>query len=190
MNLALRFRLRVCKTCQQEQEKNWPAALGFHWFKNTNSVWCCRTCAHTDVSYFCLMAFDPVILHTECKFRTSRSGGKGGQHVNKVSSRVELVFDLANTTLLEETQKAILQEKLAGRINKDGLLQVIEDGDRSQHTNKENAIKKFDALLKKALTPRKKRKKTAVPKGVIEKRISDKKKRSEIKKVRKKDVGE
>ncbi|MGL4595992.1 MAG: alternative ribosome rescue aminoacyl-tRNA hydrolase ArfB [Bacteroidia bacterium] len=132
--------------------------------------------------------FDPSILHSELKFRATRSGGKGGQHVNKVSSRVELSFDVLNSTALDETQKQILQEKLVNRISKEGLLQVIEDSDRSQHANKEKVIKKFNTLLIKAFTPKKKRKKTAVPKAVKEKRISDKKKRSEIKKVRSKNL--
>ncbi len=132
--------------------------------------------------------FDPATLHSELKFRATRSGGKGGQHVNKVSSRVELSFDVGNSTVLDEVQKLLIQEKLTNRISKEGILQVIEDSDRSQHANKEKAIKKFNALLVKAFTPKKKRKKTAIPKAVKEKRLNDKKKRSEVKKVRAKNL--
>ncbi|TND05544.1 MAG: ribosome-associated protein [Bacteroidetes bacterium] len=123
-------------------------------------------------------------LFSELQFKAVRAGGKGGQHVNKVSSRVDLSFAVAESVLLSDEQKNILLEKLANRVNKDGVLKLTEQSDRSQHENKERVIKKFYALLRKALTPVKKRKKSKVPKSVKEKRFQKKKVRSEKKKLR------
>lgn len=123
-------------------------------------------------------------LYSELRFKAVRSGGKGGQHVNKVASRVDLSFSVTESKILTEEQKALLLEKLASRISKEGTLQVTEQSDRSQHENKEKVVRKFYALLRKAFTPVKKRKPTKVPKSVKEKRIRDKKVRSERKQSR------
>jgi ribosome-associated protein len=123
-------------------------------------------------------------LFPELQFKTSRSGGSGGQHVNKVSSKVLLEFDIAGSALLSDEQKEVLLVKLVNRLNKDGILQLTEQTKRSQHENKEGVIKKFYALLQKTLTPVKKRKPTKTPKSVKEKRLTDKKKASEKKQLR------
>ncbi|MBI3510067.1 MAG: aminoacyl-tRNA hydrolase [Bacteroidetes bacterium] len=123
-------------------------------------------------------------LVCEATMKATRSGGAGGQHVNKVSSRMELYFDVRNSKLLSEEQKNILLEKLASRLTEEGILRLTEDGSRSQFENKENLIGKFYSLLENALKPVKKRKKTKLPKSVKEKRLQSKKKKSEKKKLR------
>lgn len=127
----------------------------------------------------------PVLnLESECVLKAVRSGGKGGQHVNKVSSRIELSFDIPNSKLLSDEQKNILLEKLATRLSDEGVLRLTEDGDRSQHVNREKIFIKLYSLIEKALRPVKKRKKTKIPKAVKEKRLQHKKRKSDIKKSR------
>ncbi len=99
-------------------------------------------------------------IHKELKFKTSRSGGAGGQHVNKVSSKVELIFDIENSQHLSEEEKKLVSIKLLNRIDNEGLLHLQCDETRSQLKNKEIVIERFNGLLKKALTPIKKRKPT------------------------------
>jgi ribosome-associated protein len=107
-------------------------------------------------------------------FKTSRSGGKGGQNVNKVSSKVELIFNLASANFLTDDERALLTERLAGRLDQDGNLHVVSQEDRSQLLNKEKTIAKLIALLKSALHVHKKRKPTKIPKAVIRKRLENK----------------
>ncbi|WP_412465714.1 alternative ribosome rescue aminoacyl-tRNA hydrolase ArfB [Pedobacter sp. KLB.chiD] len=118
-------------------------------------------------------------------FKTSRSGGKGGQHVNKVSSKVELVFDVENFTYFTDEEKAQLKVKLQNRLDSEGLLHIVSQEDRSQLLNKEKTIVKLIDLLKKALIVQKKRKATKIPKGVIEKRLKNKASTAEKKRNRK-----
>ncbi len=100
---------------------------------------------------------NPELLHSELIFKAVRSSGKGGQHVNKVSSKVALYFDIRNSIRLTDPEKARLSEKLASRISKDGLLLVDSQESRSQLENKKIAIAKFDALIRKAFAEKKKR---------------------------------
>lgn len=124
-------------------------------------------------------------LLTECQFRATRSGGKGGQHVNKVSSRMELVFNIPASFILFEEEKERLLLKLKSKLTIEGVLRLTEDSDRSQFENKERIIKKFYKILEAALKPEKKRVKTKIPKAVKAKRLDNKKKRSELKGLRK-----
>lgn len=123
-------------------------------------------------------------LSPEITVKTSRSGGKGGQHVNKVSTKVELAFDLTNTQLFSEEQKALLLERLSGKLTKEGILLIVSQSERTQLGNKRVAFAKLNELLERNLIVEKKRRPTKVPKSVIEKRLVAKKRRGEIKKFR------
>lgn len=132
-----------------------------------------------------LPQIDPESLRKECTFKAVRSGGSGGQHVNKVSTKIELTFDIAASLCFTDEQKSLLLEKLSNRIVGDTVLRIVSDAERSQFRNKEDAFQRLTDLLISALQPVKKRKKTRVPKGVQEKRIDEKKKRGAIKRNRK-----
>jgi len=116
-----------------------------------------------------------VDLEKEFSFRMSRSSGKGGQHVNKVSTRVELLFDVLNSEILTEEEKNLVIKNLAAIISQSGILQIASQDSRSQLRNKENAKAKFFEKLEKALTIKKPRKKTKKPKSLNEKRLKEKK---------------
>lgn len=126
------------------------------------------------------MFYEEAILH-ELTFKAIRSSGSGGQHVNKVSSKVELTFNLSESLLFDDDQKERLLSKLQHRLSKEGVL-ILQCGEsRSQHKNKEIIIKRFLVLIKDALKVPKKRKPTKVPKSVIKKRLKSKRKQSEKK---------
>jgi ribosome-associated protein len=117
----------------------------------------------------------------EFVFQASRSGGPGGQNVNKVSTKVELRFNVANSILLNEEEKAIISHKLTNKINILGELILVSQKERSQLKNKENVIEKFYVLIQKALTPRKKRHQTKPTKASVERRLESKRVQSTIK---------
>ena len=125
-------------------------------------------------------------FYNEFIFTAVRSSGKGGQNVNKVSSKIELTFDVLNSSLLNDEEKNIILIKLSKRINKDGVLRITEQSDRSQFVNKGNAIKRFYELMEKAFKKEKKRKKTKPTKISKEKRLISKKIISEKKSLRNK----
>jgi ribosome-associated protein len=122
---------------------------------------------------------------TEFKFSSSRSGGPGGQNVNKVSSKVELRFNVLESNLLSVEEKDIIKVKLANKINNEGELILVCQTERSQLANKEKVIDKFYTILLKALTPIKKRKPTKPSKTSKEKRLVGKKINAEKKSLRK-----
>ncbi len=121
----------------------------------------------------------------EVTFKTSRSGGKGGQNVNKVSTKVELVFNIGNSLLFSDEEKELLVDKLGGKLDSEGNIHVVSQKDRSQLANKEDAIEKALVMLSKALHVQKKRKPTRVPKSVIQKRLDSKSAVSSKKETRK-----
>lgn len=133
------------------------------------------------------MNFSKTELQKEITYKTSRSGGKGGQNVNKVSSKVELLFDINSSLLFTEEEKQLLNEKLQTRFNKDGLVQVICDEERSQYLNKEKAVERLIVLLSKALIKPKVRKPTKVSKAAKAARLNNKRIQAEKKDSRKKD---
>ena len=126
------------------------------------------------------------ILNSELNFKAVRSSGAGGQNVNKVSSKMVLIFDVATSQGLDDTEKLLLQTKLKTRISQENLLILTCDEDRSQLKNKRIIIKRFFEMLEKALVKPKKRIATKSTKGANERRIQEKKKAGEIKAGRKK----
>lgn len=123
-------------------------------------------------------------LTSEFTFKTSRSSGPGGQHVNKTDSRVELRFNPQKSELLSDDQKVILHQKLSSQLTSDGDLIVVCQQERSQYKNKALAIEKLYELLHKALRPVKKRKATKPTRASIQKRMELKKQTAEKKKRR------
>lgn len=122
---------------------------------------------------------------SELDFRTSKSSGPGGQHVNKVSTRVTLLFSVADSSALSDNQKELILGKLKNRISNDGILSLSCDETRSQVKNKEIVIERFKVLIENAIKPIKKRKPTKPTKSSIEKRLKLKKQKSDKKTSRK-----
>src|SRR5258708_3535673 len=136
------------------------------------------------------MNFTKADLQKEVTYKTSRSGGKGGQNVNKVSSKVELLFAIDQSALFTDEEKALLLTKVQSRLNKDGYLQVMCEEERSQYLNKEKALEKLHLILVRALHKQKVRKATKPSKAMIAARLANKKMHADKKENRKKNFGE
>ncbi len=124
------------------------------------------------------------IPEAELSFGASRSAGPGGQHVNKVSSRITLRFDLDDSPSLDAGQKEKIRQHLSGRISRRGILSVSSQRHRSQAANKEAATERFASLLQEALRENKKRRPTRKPRSVDRKRLEAKRKTAEKKRSR------
>ena len=127
---------------------------------------------------------DLTIPAAELRFETSRSSGPGGQNVNKIESRVVLLFDVDSSPSLTSEQKELIRSHLATRMSKKGILRVVAQKHRTQAANRKEVVGRFVRLLEEALEPETPRRRTAVPKGVKKRRLEDKKRRGQLKKKR------
>ncbi len=123
---------------------------------------------------------------TELEFNFSKSSGPGGQHVNKVNTKVGLRFDISGSKILSEVQKGLLLEKLSNKLTKEGVLVLSSQEARSQLVNKQKVIEKLDQLLAKAFAIKPKRKPTKPTKAAKERRLKNKKQQAEKKEGRRK----
>lgn len=129
---------------------------------------------------------DKEQILSELKFKAVRSSGSGGQNVNKVASKVVVNFDLVNSTGLNDDEKSRLKVTIANKLTLENQLILTCEEDRSQLKNKEMLLKKFFKIIENGLKIPKERKETKIPKGVIEKRLKEKKSTATIKENRKK----
>jgi ribosome-associated protein len=129
---------------------------------------------------------DVELLKSELIFKAVRSSGSGGQHVNKVASKVVLYFNLLDSSVFDEDEKERLKEFFKNRLNKKGILIITADESRSQFRNKAIVTKRFLELIEEGLKEEKERKTTKIPKAVKRKRLENKRKNSEKKASRKK----
>jgi ribosome-associated protein len=120
----------------------------------------------------------------ELFFRASRSGGPGGQNVNKVNTRVTLFFDVANCRGLSQVQKRRILSRLQSRADKNGVLRVVSQKFRTQKANRGAAIERLQELLRKALSKPRVRRRTTVPHSAVERRLEQKRHRSLLKRQR------
>ncbi len=120
----------------------------------------------------------------EIRFTFSRSGGPGGQNVNKVNTKVTLYFDISASAALTNDQKQLLLSRLGNRISRNGVLQLVSTGHRTQKANREDVLQRFAAMLASALYQPRQRKKTRVPARAKEARLQSKKRRGRLKAVR------
>ena len=130
------------------------------------------------------MTATPRLLLNEVWYKATTSGGKGGQNVNKVATRVELYFNINLSTVLTAEEKALLLDRLQNKINDEGILRITSSEERSQGGNKEKVQEKFVRLISRALMVDKPRKKTTPGKAAKEERIKDKKILGERKRMR------
>jgi ribosome-associated protein len=135
-----------------------------------------------------MQTLDYNALLNEATVQFSRSGGKGGQNVNKVETRVELIFNIPTSPILDEATKALLLKNLSSKLDTEGNLRIVASSERQQHANRKKAEEKFIKLLQSALKPKKKRRATAPSKAAKKARLETKRKQSTKKQERKKAV--
>jgi ribosome-associated protein len=128
-----------------------------------------------------------TIPPVELSFRATRAGGPGGQHVNTSSTRIELLWDLTHSTVVNDEVRARLLEKLAARVDAAGMIRVVASDRRSQAQNKEAASERLAQLVRQALVVPRKRRPTRPTAGSREERLAEKKRRGERKRDRRRD---
>lgn len=129
-----------------------------------------------------------AIPRAELEYRASRAGGAGGQHVNTSSTRIELIWNVRTTAVLDDAARERVLAKLASRIDGDGWIRVVSSARRSQQQNREAAEARLAELVRGALAVRKRRKATKPSRGAKEARLAEKKKRGETKRQRRADI--
>ena len=139
---------------------------------------------NSEQRYFRINSFVQISA-SELRFRTSRSSGPGGQNVNKLETRVELLFDVAHSPSLTGDQRHLVLSNLGSRVDNDGVLHISSQQSRSQWENKQTTIEKLVTLLRAALKVKKKRVKTKPTRGSKEIRIQHKKRHGQKKIMRK-----
>ena len=130
--------------------------------------------------------FKIIIPENELQFRASKSSGPGGQHVNKVNTRITVLFDVNSSTVLKDFQKRRILSVLSGRADKNGVIHIDSESNRSQKANRDDAVNRLHNLIENALKRKPPRKKTRPPRSANRKRLEEKKKRGQVKKLRSK----
>jgi ribosome-associated protein len=122
-----------------------------------------------------------LVPEAELSFRSSRAGGPGGQHVNKASTRVEVLWDVIHSPSLDEARRRLLVERLGSRVTASGVLRVVASGRRSQLQNRLAAIERLRTLVAQALREAPPRRPTRPPRTAREQRLAQKRRRAEVK---------